>query len=924
MRLKKFYITLCLAALTTRVDAAVVQGFVTDANDGSELPACAVAIEPEHKNIMTDSEGRFKISLSPGRHTIRAVYVGYRPCEQSIDVSDADTSIVIGLKPESLVLGEVTVTARELQGAVGASRIDRAAMEHLQPSSFTDLLELLPGNISKDSSTGKVNSIQLRETGNIGGTGSAVDNADYAISSLGTQFNIDGVPVNTDATHQSVGIESAVGRNAVNRGIDMRSLATDNIESVEIVRGIPSAEYGNLSSGTVNIRRRRSATPWTARFKSDGFSKLIYAGKGFAAGPGRRNTVNVDLGWLDSKTDPRNNLENYKRVTASACASLLWPMSRGTATWTVSCDFTSTVDRAKNDPDLSLTKTDEYRSNHTEIRTASSLSLKLNNIRAVESIDFNLGATYAHDVLRRRLQVAPLRASVAPGSLEAGVHDGKHLLGEYTADYLADGKPFTFYAKAKLSGALPAPSSGNHRYKIGADLSTSKNYGRGQVYDLDRPLSASWTSRPRSFRQIPALNIAGAFVEDAFNMSIGACRAEILAGVHLTALAGLNRRYTLSGKPYVDPRINAVWRFPSIGRGASRVEIMLAGGYGLHTRMPTADYLFPQQAYLDLVQLNYYDTAHPESNSRVNLRTYINDATNYDLRPARNSKYEIRAGIDWRGNSLSVTYFNEHMNDGFRYVQVYGNYAFTRYDASGIDASMLNGPPQLEHLPGTATSVLRGYRKADNGTRIDKRGVEFTLKTARCKPLATALTINGAWFKTLYSNSQMLYEPVGDVVDGVAVCDRYVGLYDTADGRVNEQFNTNFMFDTQLQRQRLVFTVNVQCMWYVKTRRLVEAGRPTAYLSSADGLLHIYDDTAASDPVLKYLERHYNRALYDTFTVPTAVYVNLKATKSIGRSLRVSVFVNRLLDYLPDYTWGGLTVRRNSDAYFGMELNFSL
>ena len=190
--------------------------------------------------------------------------------------------------------------------------------------------------------------------------------------------------------------------------------------------------------------------------------------------------------------------------------------------------------------------------------------------------------------------------------------------------------------------------------------------------------------------------------------------------------------------------------------------------------------------------------------------------------------------------------------------------------------------------------------------------------------MATALTVTGAWFRTRYSNSMMLFEPVTDVVDGVSVSDHYVGLYDTADGRINTQFNTNFMFDTQLPRLGLVFTTTLQCMWYVKTRRLTEDGRPTAYLSSEDGQLHPYDDAAANDPMLKYLLKYYNPGLFDTYTIPTALYVNLKATKTIGRWLRVSAFVNRIIDYLPDYTSNGLKVRRNSEAYFGMELNFTL
>ena len=127
---------------------------------------------------------------------------------------------------------------------------------------------------------------------------------------------------------------------------------------------------------------------------------------------------------------------------------------------------------------------------------------------------------------------------------------------------------------------------------------------------------------------------------------------------------------------------------------------------------------------------------------------------------------------------------------------------------------------------------------AETARAQTKRGIEFQINTARWRPLATSLIVTGAWFRSLYSNSQMLYDPVSDVVEGVAVSDRYVGLYDSNDGRECEQFNTNFMFDTQLTRLGLVFTTTFQCMWYVKTRRLPQNGTPAKYISYLDGLVH--------------------------------------------------------------------------------------
>lgn len=50
-----------------------------------------------------------------------------------------------------------------------------------------------------------------------------------------------------------------------------------------------------------------------------------------------------------------------------------------------------------------------------------------------------------------------------------------------------------------------------------------------------------------------------------------------------------------------------------------------------------------------------------------------------------------------------------------------------------------------------------------------------------------------------------MFETVADVVDNRPVSEEYVGLYDWNDGRVNEQFNTNFQLDTQIPEWGLIF-----------------------------------------------------------------------------------------------------------------------
>ncbi len=924
----RYVITSCLlfTCLFSAVAADLrLSGRVTDLSTGDPIDFATVSIDNGQAGTYSDAEGRWSVSLPAGQHAIRVSYVGYVAVARSVMLR-ADTVIEIALRPDEKTLGEVVVTARENTGLTSGSRIDRDAMSHLQPTSFSDLLELLPGNISKTPDMGRTNSISLRETGNIGASGTLSNNPDYAISALGTPFVIDGTPINNDANMRDIpgtsSGDAAYLRSSVNRGVDMRSISTDNIESVEVQRGIPSAEYGNLTSGVVNIKRIRRATPWTARFKADEYSKLFSAGKGFAIGK-TDHVMNVDAGYLDSKVDPRNNLENYKRVNASLRARFRWDRPSVGTVWNIGVDYTGSFDNAKVDPDLNQRKIDEYSSSYNRFSLTSDLTLTFPRISWLESVGLNTSAACVNDRLTRRKEVTANGTPLAPTSMEEGVHSGKYLMGTYLADFVSDGRPVDLFTKLRAAGSLSA-GSWRHAYKAGLEWTFTKNYGRGQIYDLDRPLNGSWTTRPRAYRDIPALHIISAFIEDGITADFGAQTLEAQAGVRMQMLPALDSRYYLSAHPYFDPRVNIRWNFPTFSAAGRPMRLSVAGGYGLTTKMPTLDYLFPQVHYADFVQLGYYDINDPYNLSAVNLRTYITDPTNYNLRATRNRKWEIRLGVEWGKNRLSVTYFRERMNNGYRYSAIYDSYEFRRYDASYIKPGELTAPPSTDGLPYTDKKILDGYNRVTNGTRINKQGIELQLTTARWTPLATALTVTGAWFRSLYSNSQMLYTPVSTVINNVAVSDRYVGLYDTSDGRINDRFSSAFMFDTQIPRWGLIFTTTIQGVWWVKSQRLPENGLPVGYISADDGLVHPFTADDAADELKQHLVRNFSPQLFDRMKIPTALYVNLKATKQVGRHLRLSAYVNRILDYLPDYKSNGLTIRRTSEAYFGMEATITI
>lgn len=749
----------------------------------------AVVTQKSSKKVLaiTDIDGKCELSSSYEGNLVVITYVGYK----SLTIPLKNHAI-IPLRQNATALGEVVVTARASDGPVTSSIIGRDAMTHLQPNSIADLMELLPGGYAKDPNMGEANTITLRETGTMGAYGAITKNNNYSISSLGTQFMVDGVPISTDANlqysplsdTQSSASSSTVenNRNITNRGVDMRSISTDDIESVEVVRGIPSVEYGNLTSGLINIKKIRRAIPLTARFKADGYSKLFSLGKGLQLDGEGNSILNVDLGYMDSKIDPTDNFENYKRVTGALRYTLRGDRKEKIKwQWNSAFDYSGSFDDSKSDPDINYGRVDEYKSSYSRLALTNGFNVKMPKSWFKE-LDVNTLVSLQLDRLRQTRLVAPQRYGIVPLSWSDGENEAQAVYAEYTAHYLCDGKPFNAYVKVKGVMGFKTPYT-LHTIKVGANWDLAKNFGRGQVYDMHHPLSVSgWSSRPRKYSDIPSLQNFSLFAEELMKANVEKCQLELMVGLRLNTLLGLERQFDMSGKYYADPRANLAWHLPKFKLGGKPMSISLNGGYGITTKMPTLNYLYPDKYYSNFICMAYYDTANPEQDSKFVVHTYVQDPTNYHIKPARNHKWEIRLDMDWNDNLLSVDYFRESITSGFRYSTIYGVYDYKSYDVSQMAAGK-----DYTTLPYENKRVLDGYQQSSNGSELVKQGIELAFTSQRIHCLRTRINVTGAWFHTRYTNSQPMYSPVTTVIDGTAVRDKYVGLYDWNEGRENDR-----------------------------------------------------------------------------------------------------------------------------------------
>ena len=912
---------LLMTSMTTNADS--LKGRIIDAATSEAIPYATMTItgtDGKKHTTVSDISGYFNIDgLTGNRYTVSVSYLGYSTTTFSYSNTDnRGAGITIKMKQDSRMLNEVVVTAHESQGITTSSVIDRKAIEHLQPSSFTDLLSLLPGGSTQLPDLTNSNSIRLRQAGTGG--------SNYDVSSLATVFVTDGIPINSNADMQMVKQASSnaagdpdAGRNHTTSGVDMRSIPTDNIESVEVIRGIAPVEYGDLTSGVVLIKRKLKATPFEARFKADSYSKLVYAGKGMQFGS---FIMNLGLDFLDAKADPRNPMTNYKRLTASARLQDSWSIGDMRLRWRSNYDYTGSFDDEKHDPEILKQKDDNYKSSYNRFGMTHSLFLSPGKESALKSLSLDIALAYEWSKIEQQKSISLSRDMAASTSLEEGEHDGLYLPYHYISNVTVDGKPLNLFAKMKGVFAMTTGRMG-HNINAGAEWKMDKNYGRGQQYDPARPISPGTPYRPRIYSHIPAMHQLSFYAQDNITLPFGGNLLSAQIGVRGSSLANLSSRYKMSGKVYIDPRLNLQWRFPETDIAGKPMTIDVNGGWGRQTKYPTLLQIYPDRIYTDLIELNYYNLT-PEY-KRLYLHTYIDDPTNYSLQPARNDKWELRLGMQYDGNSLSITYFHERMNDGFRSSSQVRPYSYRDYEENAINGNTLTAKPSLENLPYSDKKILGIYSMTTNGSRMIKEGIEWQMATKRIEAIMTRLTVNGAWFKTTYTNSEPMFSRSSTaVIEGTPVNDLYIGYYDNRTGSVREQFNTNFMADTYIPRLNLSFSITAECMWYTSSQSIRSNGVPLKYMDY-NGNIHEFTDECKSDTYLQWLVNKYNDSAWLKQKVPFYMFLNLKVTKDFGKWMKIALFINRMIDYMPDYTTNsGLKVRRTSKPYFGMELNFSV
>ena len=905
-----FFISGLCSALFAQTDKATVEGVVRD-SDGKPLSFATMFIAELGTGVSTDLEGKFRFTGTKGtEYTLNVSYLNHVDKEVKVKAGSPEPLVIV-LEEQSYELAEVVVMADYKKNQGSTAVINQQALEHIQPTSVADVLSLIPGGLFRESSATGFNRISLRQSGSDDNT------------SLGMAVVMDGIPQDNDGFRASIpglSTDEYSDRLGMNRGIDLKTLSTDHIRKIEIVKGISSAKLGNLSSGVIQTTSKIGITPAQLRMKVDPLTKLIYLGKGFRISP-KMGYLHTGIDYTSVYDDRRDPMSKYSRLTGQVTYNNSVDVGDKTLFLFFKLSEVYTLNQAKED-ELTQDYNESFRNKYS--RTGASFKAQMYDLgKIVDNVEFIASADYTYDLIDRNRLVQTGTPLPSPLATEEGESEGIYLPSTYYSPFQIENKPLSLLTQLNAESLFETRSF-RHKVIYGLSWKRTKNSGEGVMVDMTRPPYPGNNEyvRPVPNRSIPALSVGAAYAEEQLKHSNRWFDFELNAGVRFTQMFNLDTKYTELRKLQVEPRINAALSFNIDLAGGKSLRNMFRFGFGQENKLPTLDYIYPDRVYKDMIVLNAYTKQDDPFNHLITY-TKIYDVTNNSLRPNRNTKYEAGWDVEYEGYSLSLTFFKEHSDRGFESVAEYSPVRYTRY-VDPIDGQPIVGRrPEKEDYVADPYATFVDMDIVRNSMKVEKKGLEYLLRFPKIIPLSTTVEINGAYYDTRYSSGAPLqYHPAFRDDDRPQP---YVGIYRRQDITRQRIFNTNLWFNTNIPRYKMIFTTFFQFIWLNEEMRINGDEYPSAYFDT-DGRMHTVDDR-----ILQSIKdghtvwRHYHIYKEDfSETLPVSLTVNFKVTKEFSRMIRASFFVNNILDINPLYkNRYNQNVRVWQKSFFGAEMTFS-
>jgi TonB-linked SusC/RagA family outer membrane protein len=231
--------------ITSGIDKTIT-GKIVDEN-GVGLPGVSVVVKGSTSGTISDSEGKYLISVPDNGVTLIYSYVGYLPREVAVTTT---TSIDLTMQPDARNLNEVVVTA------LGIKKESKRLGYAVQELKGSDIDKARETNFVSGLA-GKVAGVQVMTSpSGVGGSARITIRGDKSLDINKNQplFVIDGVPITNELTGSS-------GRSfqELDYGNGASLINPDDVESMTVLKGAnASALYGSRAANGVIVITTKS------------------------------------------------------------------------------------------------------------------------------------------------------------------------------------------------------------------------------------------------------------------------------------------------------------------------------------------------------------------------------------------------------------------------------------------------------------------------------------------------------------------------------------------------------------------------------------------------------------------------------------------------------------------------------------------
>jgi outer membrane receptor protein involved in Fe transport len=901
----------CIVFLSATGDAGaaptgILKGKVYDFTTGKPVPNALVAIQGSTKSVLADKSGVFQIELPAGKYGISILKDEYyNTCYQDILIEGGKITTykceLVGGDPRQqffFSIGGITVLDKRdiLPDKIETTHhISSAEIEHYLSTSLGDIMDLVPG-IERTKSPGlsKMNQLDLRGTAQLTG-------GEQTAARFGTKIIIDDMTLSNNANLQTgTGTAVATVNSYSGTGIDLRTIPADNIQSVEVVTGVPSVEYGDLTTGLVKVKTKMGRQPMRLKLKTNPDTKEANLNGGRNVFGHTSVSYSANYAWsirdvrLDGDEYARYNGQlNIKNTLLGDRLNILNKLYYTGVADEYNLTGRDPLGRIQSNKD----KTFIYG------HAVDYKPTKDTKIEWTANVNYTKRDAFAQSLVGSDVRV--LSDATVPGTNE-GIFDA----GAYVSKIWTRGEEWSLAAKLNLRADLSLLRL-NHALLVGGEYSFDDNVGQGKIFNPLKPPNGNLGQRPLPFDAVPALMSANLYLEDningflfmrPYNFTLG-MRYEMYTPekLHLDGLFNEKGVVKSRNGTFLNPRIRLKYE----PRDGTQIRM----GWGKSSKMPSIRDMYQGPQYIDIVERNI---SPPDSVPLVS--TYIHDFDTSDILGYQEEKAEI--SFDQKvgpvGFILTGWYARaDGMPRGEQAPLTLYRYEWTNWPSddgrSGIDTFYQE------------SSKTAFYRYAG---KYRKQGIEFMVVTKRIERISTSFRVASSYVNSqsgaegVYMSTPKFNQTLGRTI--------YPYYYFTEGW--GKKMLIDYSADWVIKKLGMWVTFFLQQTAYdSRLNYLDPIIYSPMYYDPVDG--RTVTITPEESDALR-LTRKYDNPTCDLQAkkiMDDRFLFNINVSKSVGRGAEISFFVHNVFDDMAIYQdcYGYYQVR-NPNIFYGVEFSMIL